>query len=36
VLDPWREATKDVYKQFSDVDGFVELYEAIVEEGKNY
>jgi len=35
-LGPWRDATKDVYKKFSDVKGFVGLYEAIVELGKNY
>lgn len=28
-LGPWREATADVYKQFSDVEGFIELYESI-------
>lgn len=28
-MDPWREATADVYMEFSDVEGFVELYESI-------
>lgn len=28
-IEPWREATADVYKQFSDVEGFIELYESI-------
>jgi tripartite ATP-independent transporter DctP family solute receptor len=32
----WRAKTKDVYKQFEDVDGFLELYNAIVEAGKKY
>lgn len=35
-LGPWRDATKDVYKQFSDVEGFTELYESVVELGKQY
>ena len=33
---PFREATKDVYKQFTDVEGFEELYLAIVEAGKEF
>jgi tripartite ATP-independent transporter DctP family solute receptor len=32
----WRDATKDVYKQFLDVEGFQELYTAIVEAGKEF
>lgn len=35
-MGPWREATKDVYKQFSGTEGFPELYQAIVEEGKKH
>tara|TARA_Y100000815_G_scaffold233214_1_gene224568 strand:+ start:203 stop:1186 length:984 start_codon:yes stop_codon:yes gene_type:complete len=35
-LAPWREATKDVYKQFSDVDGFTELYTDIVKLGEKF
>ncbi|MHC1761173.1 MAG: TRAP transporter substrate-binding protein DctP [Negativicutes bacterium] len=31
----WREATKDVYKQFTKVEGFEDLYRAIVEAGKD-
>ena len=30
----WREQTKDVYKKFANVEGFTELYNAIVEAGK--
>jgi tripartite ATP-independent transporter DctP family solute receptor len=33
---PWREATKDVYKQFLNVQGFGDLYTAIVDAGKEY
>lgn len=33
---PFREATKDVYKQFLNVDGFEELYLDIVEAGKEF
>jgi len=33
---PWREATKDVYKQFLNVEGFGDLYLAIVDAGKEY
>ncbi len=36
VMEPWRAATKDVYKQFSNVEGFTDLYQAIVEEGKKF
>ncbi|MBN2859938.1 MAG: TRAP transporter substrate-binding protein [Sphaerochaetaceae bacterium] len=32
----WRAMTRDVYKQFANVDGFVEIYSAIVEAGKKY
>lgn len=35
-MGPWREAAKDVYKQFSSTEGFVNLYHAIAEEGKKY
>lgn len=35
-LAPWREATADVYKQFEDVEGFVDLYTRIVEAGEKY
>lgn len=35
-LEPWREAAADVYKQFADTEGFTELYERIVELGKQY
>lgn len=34
-IGPWREATKDVYKQFTKVDGFEDLYLSIVEAGKD-
>jgi tripartite ATP-independent transporter DctP family solute receptor len=34
-IGPWREATKDVYKQFTNVEGFEELYKAIVDAGKD-
>lgn len=40
VTDPdvesWRAAASEVYKQFADVPGFIELYEAIVELGKDF
>jgi tripartite ATP-independent transporter DctP family solute receptor len=35
-LDPWRAATKDVYKQFANMEGFNDLYQAILEEGKRF
>jgi tripartite ATP-independent transporter DctP family solute receptor len=35
-VTPWREATKDVYKQFLNVQGFGDLYMAIVDAGKEY
>jgi TRAP-type C4-dicarboxylate transport system substrate-binding protein len=35
-IRPWREATKDVYKKFSNVEGFMDLHQAIVEEGKRF
>lgn len=35
-IGPFREATKDVHKQFANVDGFEELYSAIVEAGEEY
>lgn len=35
-MGPWRAATQDVYKQFSGTEGFVDLYQAIVEEGKKF
>ncbi|HCI46627.1 MAG TPA: C4-dicarboxylate ABC transporter substrate-binding protein, partial [Rhodospirillaceae bacterium] len=35
-MDEWRAAAADVYKQFSDVEGFTELYNSIVAEGQNY
>lgn len=34
-MEPWREATADVYKDFSDVEGFVELYESIRDTGNS-
>lgn len=40
VSDPdittWREAASEVYLEFADVEGFRELYEAIVELGNDY
>ncbi len=35
-MAPWRDAAKDVYKEFADVNGFTELYESIVTLGDNY
>jgi len=35
-MGPWREAAAEVYKQFADVEGFADLYNAIVEEGRNH
>lgn len=35
-IGPWREATKDVYKQFLNVEGFGDLYTSIVELGKQF
>ena len=35
-LAEWRAATADVYQQFSDVEGFQDLYARIVEEGEAY
>ena len=35
-VGPWRDATKDVYKQFVNVQGFEALYTAIVDAGKEY
>lgn len=35
-LEAWRAAASDVYKQFADVEGFKELYLAIVEAGKQF
>jgi TRAP-type transport system periplasmic protein len=35
-MAPWRDATKDIYKQFANVEGFTELYQAIVDEGKKF
>jgi TRAP-type transport system periplasmic protein len=35
-IGPWRTATQDVYKQFSGTEGFLDLYQAIVEEGKKF
>ncbi len=35
-LEEWRAATSDVYKQFSDVEGFSDLYTRIVEAGADY
>jgi TRAP-type C4-dicarboxylate transport system substrate-binding protein len=32
----WRAATQDVYKQFTNVEGFLDLYQAIVDEGKKF
>jgi TRAP-type C4-dicarboxylate transport system substrate-binding protein len=32
----WREATKDVYKNFTNVEGFEALYLAIVDAGKEF
>lgn len=34
--DDFREAAKDVYKKFSNVDGFTELYLAIKTAGENF
>lgn len=28
-IEPWRQATAEVYKEFDDVDGFAQLYESI-------
>jgi hypothetical protein len=33
---PWRDATKDVYKQFLNVQGFGDLYTALVDAGPEY
>jgi tripartite ATP-independent transporter DctP family solute receptor len=33
-VGPWRESTRDVYKQFLNVEGFGDLYLAIVDAGK--
>lgn len=35
-IGPWREATKHVYKQFLNVEGFGDLYLAIVDAGKEF
>lgn len=35
-LGPWREKSQEVYLQFSDVEGFADLYEKIVELGEDY
>ncbi len=35
-MGPWRAATQDVYKQFANTEGFTDLYQAIVEEGKKF
>ncbi len=35
-MKPWREATKDVYKNFLKYDGFKDLYLAIRQEGEKY
>jgi tripartite ATP-independent transporter DctP family solute receptor len=35
-VGPWRESTKDVYKQFLNVQGFGDIYTAIVDAGKEY
>jgi TRAP-type transport system periplasmic protein len=35
-IAPWRVATRDVYKQFSGTEGFMDLYQAIVDEGKKF
>ena len=32
----WRALTADVYRRFENVDGFVELYRAIVDAGKEF
>jgi tripartite ATP-independent transporter DctP family solute receptor len=35
-MEPWRKASKDIYKDYSNVKGFTELYEAIVKLGEKY
>ena len=35
-MNEWREATKDVYKKFENVEGFVDLYTEIVKLGEQY
>ncbi len=35
-LEAWRAAASDVYKQFTDVEGFEDLYLSIVEAGKQF
>ncbi|MFB3816568.1 MAG: TRAP transporter substrate-binding protein [Candidatus Methylomirabilales bacterium] len=35
-VGPWREATKDVYKQFLNVEGFGDLYQSILDAGKDF
>ncbi|MEN9060851.1 MULTISPECIES: TRAP transporter substrate-binding protein [Ponticoccus] len=35
-LAAWRAATAEVYQQFSDVEGFTDLYTRIVEAGQDY
>ena len=35
-MDDWRAATANVYEQFSDVEGFTDLYTRIVEAGEKY
>jgi tripartite ATP-independent transporter DctP family solute receptor len=35
-MKPWREATKDVYKNFMKYDGFSELYLAVRQEGEKF
>ena len=35
-MKPWREATKDVYKNFLKYDGFKDLYLAIRQEGEKF
>ena len=34
-VESWREATKDVYKKFTNIEGFEELYLDITEAGKD-
>lgn len=35
-IAPWRAAAANIYRNFADVEGFTELYEAIVKLGEKY
>ena len=35
-MQEWRDAVKDVYKEFADVNGFLDLYESIIEVGEDF